>query len=374
MSVKSRILQFQQNTPQSQSLLQSSQQSFASGNGNLNNHVGLINTNTNCTNNISPTRKDHSSINNNCLSKISSPSHFSSNNIAYNNNFNGSNTNGHKNGSVLGPPFQSSHSANAGSGVLSSCTGGYGAPKSDLSESISNSNSTRHSRTSEVHPNTNSSSSSLLAHSSKGRSANTEAIMSASHHQNPPVNRATKPNLMTKKASMTINLSSNSTTATTAGGGGTSSAEVSGIGSSTIANSNSSSVSSNTSQLRPKFGRSPSTNRTLPSPSSAIPKPFGSMASNHLGSNGSLNNSSSTGTSGTAGRKSPGKTTPLSSPSKSTLSDFASTGGIGGGGTPFGFGSSSGNGRLYGGLGWKEKFEDSEKKRNHLVTLAHKGN
>jgi hypothetical protein len=38
-----------------------------------------------------------------------------------------------------------------------------------------------------------------------------------------------------------------------------------------------------------------------------------------------------------------------------------------------GFNSSSSTNRLYGGIGWKEKYEESEKKKNHLVNLAQKG-
>ena len=37
------------------------------------------------------------------------------------------------------------------------------------------------------------------------------------------------------------------------------------------------------------------------------------------------------------------------------------------------FGNYTSNGRFYDGMGWKQKYEESEKKRNHIVSLAQKG-
>jgi hypothetical protein len=355
MSVRSRILQFQQNSsdcePQVQSVGNSDGTNIINGN-TINNHINISGVN----NHISPTRKDPilGNSNNFCLNKNLSTSqqqHFTASS-----NFNGINGRASAIGSVtsnssaIGNQFQYSNNL----------------------ESSSSRNKTQIKQTETIPA----SSINFVRNSTGSSSSSSTALsmMNASQHSNnPPVNRATKPNLMTKKASMTINLASNTSSAestTIAAVKHTTNSPAQQISGTNTNINSATSATATTTQLRPKFGRSPSTNRTLPSPSSAIPKPFGSMASNGnsssssigtLGSNGSL----SSGT--VAERKSPGKVTPLTSPSKSHLPEF------GGSGTSFGFGSSTGTGRLYGGIGWKEKFEESEKKRNHLVNLAQKG-
>lgn len=208
----------------------------------------------------------------------------------------------------------------------------------------------------------------------------------------PVVNRANKPgSLAMKKASMTINLTSSSSAASSSSSPsptGNISGNTNGFGNGhrTMnggSNGSSSRAAGLLSPSRPKA-------RTKTSPSSStssIPKLSGGSGSTGFGlgngttanfntpttvryrdpSPGGLGRSRGGGLNLTtnnnhSNRGSPA-TTPTSSGSINNVA-FGSTWNGGGGGT----------GRFYQSIGWKEKFEESEKKRNHLVTLAQRGN
>lgn len=202
----------------------------------------------------------------------------------------------------------------------------------------------------------------------------------------PAVNRANKPALAMKKASMTINLSP-----------------------STLSSSSSSSPS--------PPGLS---NGVTGTSNNHFHKPYNNMNGSHATANGGRSNTSSTLSSPTRPKaRTPTRTSPTSSTSSiPKLNSNGSTGyGLGGvgtnaapvtvryrdpspgrlgrrgspgtlvsnrsspattptgsnGGVAFGSTFNGSSSRFYQSIGWKEKFEESEKKRNHLVTLAQRG-
>ncbi|ODM95280.1 Shootin-1 [Orchesella cincta] len=180
----------------------------------------------------------------------------------------------------------------------------------------------------------------------------------------PAVNRANKPTLAMKKASMTINLTSTAASST--------SNSPSPPGSSNGINSILSSMNGSSSSSRALPSPTRSKARTTPTrtnPLSSIPK-LNSSNSNGMGFGISAAPASSVPTTvryrdpspGGIGRRSPAtnsnRTTPATTPTSN--------------GVAFGSSVSSSTGRFYQSIGWKEKFEESEKKKNHLVSLAQK--
>lgn len=168
---------------------------------------------------------------------------------------------------------------------------------------------------------------------------------------NPPVNRANKPILAQKKASMSINLSSS------AGGSQPQQHHQNG-------------QYDNGEKL--KVGRSPTRTLSGGSQSSAIPKL--NFAANSTTSNGTHTNGSTTLSNGVVMRKSPGSRN--ASPATTPTRNFNTSVGFSSSSPSYTLTSptsSNSSSRLYGTMGWKEKYEESEKKRNHLVNLAQKG-
>ncbi|CAL8143150.1 unnamed protein product [Orchesella dallaii] len=177
----------------------------------------------------------------------------------------------------------------------------------------------------------------------------------------PAVNRANKPSLAMKKASMTINLTSTTASSTS------NSPSPTGNSNGSIINSMNGSNSS--TRTLPSPTRTKSRTPTRTNPSSSIPK----LNSSNSGGMG-FGNSTTSGTGvlstvryrdpspGGIGRRSPAtnnnRTTPVTTPTSN--------------GIAFGSSVTSSTGRFYQSIGWKEKFEESEKKKNHLVSLAQK--